>query len=76
MYELIISYFEPKSIEKILWVSGFSNFGHVTIFAKQKFGFLAAILKWNIFLMFFLLICGCLRCIHMSFICKILRVST
>ena len=33
------SYFEPNFIEKFLWESGFSIFGHLTIFAKQKFGF-------------------------------------
>ena len=31
--------FEPNFIEKFLWESGFSNFGHVTIFAKRKFVF-------------------------------------
>ena len=36
---------EPNFVEKFLWESDFSNFGHVTIFAKQKIRFLAAILK-------------------------------
>ena len=45
----MFSYFEPNFIEKFYWESGFSNFGHVTIFAKWKFVFLAAILKRNIF---------------------------
>ena len=30
----MFSYFEPNFIEKFHWESGFSNFGHVTIFAK------------------------------------------
>ena len=30
----VLSYFEPNFIEKFNWESGFSNFGHVTIFAK------------------------------------------
>ena len=37
--------FEPTFIEKFLWESGFSNFGHVTIFAKQKFVFWSPF--WN-----------------------------
>ena len=32
-------YFQPNFVEKLLWENGFSNFGHVTIFAKQKFIF-------------------------------------
>ena len=32
-------YFEPNFIEKFLWESGFSNFGHVTFFTKRKFVF-------------------------------------
>ena len=52
------------SLEKFLWKSVFSNFGHVTIFAKQKFVFLDAILKQIIFWMFFLLIYGFFRCIQ------------
>ena len=28
--------FEPNFIEKFLWESVFSNFGHVTFFAKRK----------------------------------------
>ena len=47
----MFSYFEPTFIEKFLWESGFSNFGHVTTFAKRKFVFLAAIWKRNIFWM-------------------------
>ena len=31
--------FEPNFIEKFLWESGFSKFGHVTVFAKRKFVF-------------------------------------
>ena len=31
--------FEPNFIEKFLWKSGFSNFGHMTFFAKRKFVF-------------------------------------
>ena len=47
----IFSYFELDFIEKFHWESGFSNFGHVTIFApkKTKIRFGAAILKRNIF---------------------------
>ena len=41
-------YFEPTFIGKFHPESGFSNFGHVTIFAKQ-ICFLAAILERNIF---------------------------
>ena len=36
----MFSYFEPNFFEKFHWERGFSNFGHVTIFAKRKFGFL------------------------------------
>ena len=32
----MFSYFEPNFIEKFHWESGFSNFGHVIIFAKRK----------------------------------------
>ena len=32
-------YFEPNFIEKFHWKSVFSNFGHVTIFAKRKLVF-------------------------------------
>ena len=32
-------YFEPNFIEKFHQESGFSNFGHVIIFVKQKFDF-------------------------------------
>ena len=35
----MFSWFEPNFIEKFYWKSGFSNFGHVTIFAKRKFFF-------------------------------------
>ena len=35
----MFSYFEPNFIEKFHWESGFSNFGHVIIFAKRKFIF-------------------------------------
>ena len=35
----MFSYFELNFIEKFHWESGFSNFGHVTIFMKQKLGF-------------------------------------
>ena len=35
----MFSYFAPNFIEKIHCKSGFSNFGHVTIFAKWKFIF-------------------------------------
>ena len=30
----MFSYFEPNFIEKFFWESGFSNFGHMTVFAK------------------------------------------
>ena len=40
--------FEPNSIEKFLWESGFVNFGHV-IFLQNENLFLAAILKQNMF---------------------------
>ena len=41
---------EAYFIEKIIWESGFSNFSHVTFFAKQKCGvFLAAILKYDMY---------------------------
>ena len=33
---LFMSYIEPNFIEKFFRESGFSNFGHVTIFAKWK----------------------------------------
>ena len=33
-------------------------------FCETKIRFLAAIVKWNIFSMFFLLIYGCFRCMH------------
>ena len=32
-------YFESNFIEKFLWESDFSNFGHVTKWAKRKFVF-------------------------------------
>ena len=41
----MFSYLEPNSIEKFFWESGFSNFGHMTIFAKWKLIMLSAILK-------------------------------
>ena len=54
-------YFEPNFIEKFLWESVFSNFGHVT-FRETKIHILSAILKRNIFWMFFLLMYGRFRC--------------
>ena len=48
----MFSYFERNFIGKFLWESGFSNFGHVTIFAKQN-RVLAAILYGNILKFFF-----------------------
>jgi len=36
---LMFCYFEPNFTEKFLRESGFSNFGHVTFFAKSKFVF-------------------------------------
>ena len=48
----MFSYFEPNFIEKFHWENDFSNFGHVTIIAKQ-IRFLPAILKRNNFWMFF-----------------------
>ena len=39
MYSIMFSYIEPNFIEKIDRESGFSYFGHVTIFAKRKFVF-------------------------------------
>ena len=84
--EFMFSYFEPNFLEKFHWESGFSNFDHVTILAKQKlvffFFFLAAILKHNILLMFFLLIYGSFGTIWVytdhgaSFVPKFLREST
>ena len=35
----MFSYFEPNFIEKSFWESGFSNFGHMTVFAKWKLVF-------------------------------------
>ena len=51
----VFSYFESKFTEKFLRKSVFFffNFAHVTIFAKTKIRFLAAILKQNIFWTFF-----------------------
>ena len=61
-------YFEPIFIKKFLWESGFSNFGHMTIFTKQKFVFWPPF--WNgtffyfLFLKFFLLLYGYLEYIQ------------
>ena len=57
----MFSYFEPNFIEKFHW---FFKFWSHDYFRKMKIRFLAAILKRNIFWMFFLLIYGCVRCIH------------
>ena len=44
------SYIEPIFIEKFFRESGFSNFGHVTVFREMQVSILAAILKrWNVF---------------------------
>ena len=32
----MFSYFKPNFIEKLFWESGFSNFGHTTVFTKWK----------------------------------------
>ena len=62
----MFSYFEPNFIETIHRESGFSffKFWSRDYFRKTKILFLAAILKRNIFWMFFLLIYGCFRCIQ------------
>ena len=69
--------FEPSFIEKFFLKSGFSNFGHVTIFAKRKFALSAATLKRTIFFYrSFLLIYGCFRHINLIFVSKFLRENT
>ena len=69
---------EPNFIEKFLWESGFSIFGHMTIFAKQKFDFWPPFWTEHFFKMFFLLIYGCLGVYKhgVSFVLKFLREST
>ena len=74
----MFSYFELNFIEKYVWESGFSNFGHVTTFAKQKFVFLATILKRNIFECSFYSFMGVLGIYRygVSFVPKFLPEST
>ena len=57
-------YFEPIFIEKFLWESDFSNFGHMTIFAKPKFFFWPAFWKktFLIFFFFFFFFANLLLC--------------
>ena len=62
----MFSFIEQNFIEKFFRESGFSNFGHMTFCMKRKFVFLAAILKRKNFLMFVLLIYGCLRDIQIK----------
>ena len=46
-------YFESNFIEKFLWKSGFSNFGHATL---SKIRFFGRYFETEYFLMFFMLI--------------------
>ena len=59
----MFSYFESNFIKKNSFGKMVSNFGYVTIFAKGKFVFDRHFEKEHV-LMFFLLIYGCLWCIH------------
>ena len=61
--------FQSNLIAKFLWKSGFSNFGHVTIFTKRKFIFWPPFWNETLFDCSFLLIYCCLRCIHILW-CK------
>ena len=57
----MFSYFEPNFIEKFYRESVFFKFWSRDYFRETKIRFLAAILKRNVFWMFFLLIYGCFR---------------
>ena len=61
----MFSYFERNFSEKFHWKSVFFfKFWSRDYFRKTKIRFLASISKRNMFLMFFLQIYGCFRCIH------------
>ena len=60
----MFSYFEPNFIEKFHWEMVFQILVTWLFLRNKNFFCLAAILKRNIFLTFFLLIYGCFRCIQ------------
>ena len=73
----MFSYFEPNFIEKFHWESGFSNFGHVIIFAKRKFIFWRPFWNATFFKCFFLLIYDFFLGVYkygVSFVPKFLQV--